>query len=110
MYFCDNYLLAVVFCVVTMFCWGSWGNTQKLAGKTWRYELFYWDYVIGILLFSLAMGLTMGSCVWRYDPSSPSCRIVERETRQAVAETIDSLMLAAERSRAGRKAERQPAP
>ena len=46
MYYCSNYLLAVLFCVVTMFCWGSWGNTQKLAGKTWRYELFYWDYVI----------------------------------------------------------------
>ena len=61
MYYCDNYMLAVVLCVVTMFCWGSWGNTQKLAGKTWRYELFYWDYVIGILLFSLATGLTMGS-------------------------------------------------
>ena len=62
MYFCDNYLLAVVFCVVTMFCWGSWGNTQKLAGKTWRYELFYWDYVIGVVLFALASGLTAGSC------------------------------------------------
>ena len=62
MYYCSDYILAVVLCVVTMFCWGSWGNTQKLAGKTWRYELFYWDYVIGILLFSLGMGLTMGSC------------------------------------------------
>ena len=62
MYSCDNYLLAVVFCVVTMFCWGSWGNTQKLAGKTWRYELFYWDYVIGVVLFALASGLTAGSC------------------------------------------------
>ena len=61
MYFCNDYALAVVFCVVTMFCWGSWGNTQKLAGKTWRYELFYWDYVIGLLLFSLAAGLTLGS-------------------------------------------------
>jgi len=61
MYFCDNYTLAVVFCVVTMFCWGSWGNTQKLAGKTWRYELFYWDYVIGVLLFALVSGLTAGS-------------------------------------------------
>lgn len=62
MYYCSDYTLAVVLCVVTMFCWGSWGNTQKLAGKTWRYELFYWDYVIGILAFSLAMGFTMGSC------------------------------------------------
>ena len=61
MYYCSNYLLAVLFCVVTMFCWGSWGNTQKLAGKTWRYELFYWDYVIGVVLFALVSGLTAGS-------------------------------------------------
>jgi glucose uptake protein len=44
-----------------MLCWGSWGNTQKLAAKTWRYELFYWDYVIGILLFSVISGFTLGS-------------------------------------------------
>ncbi len=43
MFIVDSYSLAVIFCVVTMLCWGSWGNTQKLAGKTWRYELFYWD-------------------------------------------------------------------
>ena len=61
MYYCSNYALAVLFCVVTMLCWGSWGNTQKLAGKTWRYELFYWDYVIGVVLFALVSGLTAGS-------------------------------------------------
>ena len=61
MYYCNNYSLAVAFCVVTMLCWGSWGNTQKLAGKTWRYELFYWDYVIGVVLFALVSGLTAGS-------------------------------------------------
>ena len=62
MFYVSNYTFAVVLCVVCMFCWGSWGNTQKLVGnKSWRYELFYWDYVIGLLLFSLAMGLTLGS-------------------------------------------------
>ena len=61
MFIVNNYLLAVVLCFVTMLCWGSWANTQKLAGKTWRYELFYWDYVIGILLFSVVLGLTLGS-------------------------------------------------
>ena len=61
MFYVSNYTFAVVLCVVCMFCWGSWGNTQKLAGKTWRYELFYWDYVIGLLLFSLVAGLTFGS-------------------------------------------------
>jgi glucose uptake protein len=61
MFIVHSYLLAVVFCFITMLCWGSWGNTQKLAGKTWRYELFYWDYVIGMVLFALIIGLTMGS-------------------------------------------------
>jgi len=44
-----------------MICWGSWGNTQKLAGKNWRFELFYWDYVIGIVISSIIFGLTLGS-------------------------------------------------
>ncbi len=62
MFYVSDYTFAVILCVVCMFCWGSWGNTQKLAGKTWRYELFYWDYVVGLFLFSLVMGLTLGSC------------------------------------------------
>lgn len=61
MFVVENYSLAVLFCIITMFCWGSWGNTQKLAAKTWRYELFYWDYVIGILLLSLIFAFTLGS-------------------------------------------------
>jgi len=61
MFIVDNYPLAIIFCFITMLCWGSWGNAQKLAGKKWRYELFYWDYTIGILLFSIAMAFTLGS-------------------------------------------------
>src|SRR5689334_15094186 len=61
MFIVQSYPLAVVFCIVTMLCWGSWANTQKLAGKTWRYELFYWDYVIGILLLSVIFAFTLGS-------------------------------------------------
>lgn len=61
MFTVNSYSLAVLFCIITMLCWGSWGNTQKLAGKSWRYELFYWDYVIGILLFSLISAFTLGS-------------------------------------------------
>lgn len=61
MFIINSYTLAVVFCFITMLCWGSWGNTQKLAGKTWRYELFYWDYVIGMVIFTLLLGFTMGS-------------------------------------------------
>ena len=61
MFIVNSYPLAVIFCFITMMCWGSWGNTQKLAAKSWRYELFYWDYVIGMLLFSLLISFTMGS-------------------------------------------------
>src|SRR3954452_6976892 len=61
MFIVYDYSLAVVFCIIKMLCWGSWGNTQKLAGKTWRFELFYWDYVIGILLFSIISAFTLGS-------------------------------------------------
>jgi glucose uptake protein len=48
-------------CFVTMLCWGSWANTQKLATKEWRFQLFYWDYSIGVLLFTVILALTMGS-------------------------------------------------
>ncbi|HYI77066.1 MAG TPA: GRP family sugar transporter [Chryseolinea sp.] len=61
MFIVQDYALAVFFCVITMLCWGSWANTQKLAASSWRFELFYWDYVIGIVIFSLLLGLTLGS-------------------------------------------------
>ena len=61
MFTVNSYLLAVIFCIVTMICWGSWGNTQKLVSKNWRYELFYWDYVIGMVFFTILLGFTMGS-------------------------------------------------
>jgi glucose uptake protein len=61
MFVLESYPWAVVFCVITMLCWGSWANTQKLASKGWRFELFYWDYTIGVLLLTLTLGLTLGS-------------------------------------------------
>ena len=61
MFIIQNYPTAVIFCFVTMLCWGSWANTQKLAAGNWRFELFYWDYVIGIVLFSFLFAFTLGS-------------------------------------------------
>lgn len=61
MYVVHSYPLAVVLCVVTMLCWGSWANTRKLASMGWRFELFYWDYTLGVLLLTLILGLTLGS-------------------------------------------------
>jgi len=57
----SSYPFAVALCVVTMLCWGSWANTQKLATKEWRFQLFYWDYSIGVLLLSLILAFTLGS-------------------------------------------------
>jgi glucose uptake protein len=61
MFVVHDYPLAVLFCVLTMFCWGSWANTRKLARNDWRFELFYWDYALGVLLLTLILGLTLGS-------------------------------------------------
>jgi glucose uptake protein len=61
MFITESYALAVLLCFLTMLCWGSWANTQKLVGIKWRFELFYWDYVLGILLLSLISAFTLGS-------------------------------------------------
>ncbi len=54
--------VAIFFCIITMLGWGSWANTQKLSGKDqWRFELYYWDYAIGVLLFGLIFAFTFGS-------------------------------------------------
>ncbi|ULT22318.1 hypothetical protein KUH03_23030 [Sphingobacterium sp. E70] len=61
MFIVSSYAQAIFFCIITMLCWGSWANTQKLANKNWRYELFYWDYILGIFLLSLIFAFTLGS-------------------------------------------------
>ena len=57
----ESYFIALIMCFVTMICWGSWANTQKLASKEWRFQLFYWDYALGVLLLSLILAFTIGS-------------------------------------------------
>src|SRR6202045_1628547 len=61
MFIVQSYPLAVVLCVLTMFCWGSWANTRKPAREDRRFRLFYWDYAIGVVLLTLLLGLTLGS-------------------------------------------------
>ena len=61
MFIIETYTTAVCLCVITMLCWGSWANTQKLTTSTWRFELFYWDYALGILAASLVLAFTLGS-------------------------------------------------
>jgi glucose uptake protein len=61
MFIVESYSLAVAMCLITMLCWGSWANTQKLASKEWRFQLFYWDYAIGVFLLALLLAFTLGS-------------------------------------------------
>jgi glucose uptake protein len=61
MFFVETYPVAIAMCIVTMLCWGSWANTQKLASKEWRFQLFYWDYCIGVLALTVLFALTLGS-------------------------------------------------
>ncbi len=61
MFIVESYAVAVILLLITMFCWGSWANTQKLATQSWPFPLFYWDYTLGIVLLSLLFALTLGS-------------------------------------------------
>jgi glucose uptake protein len=66
MYTPHTYPVALFMMLASMLCWGSWANTQKID-KAWRFELFYWDYIWGILVCALLFGLTMG----RTNPAAP---------------------------------------
>jgi len=60
MYQPEAYGIALLFMIGSMLCWGSWANTMKLT-PGWPFQLFYWDYVIGIVVASLFWGLSLGS-------------------------------------------------
>jgi glucose uptake protein len=57
----NSYAVAVALCFLGMLAWGSWPNTLKLVKKEWKFQLFYWDYAVGVLLFALIVALTLGS-------------------------------------------------
>jgi glucose uptake protein len=62
MFIVDQFWLAFLLCLLGMLCWGSWANTKKLpASKALSFQLFYWDYGIGMLLFSIIIAFTFGS-------------------------------------------------
>jgi glucose uptake protein len=65
LYIPTTYAAALLLMLLSMLCWGSWANTQK-ADAAWRFELFYIDYNIGLLLCAVLAALTLGNL----DPSS----------------------------------------
>src|SRR5438876_12310015 len=56
----ETYSAALLLTLVSMICWGSWANTFKMAGK-WRFELFYYDYALGVLIAATIYALTFGN-------------------------------------------------
>ncbi len=56
-----SYPIAIMLCVLTMLCWGSWANTLKLEPRSYGFPLYYWDQAIGYVLLPLLVGLTFGS-------------------------------------------------
>jgi len=55
-----TYQAALALMILSMICWGSWANTLKLC-PGFRFQLFYWDYALGLALGAVALGLTAGS-------------------------------------------------
>lgn len=66
MFIPQTYGIAFLLMLLSMICWGSWANTQKATGA-WRFELFYWDYIWGIVICAIVVGVTAG----RTQASSP---------------------------------------
>lgn len=62
-----SFTVALLMMITSTICWGSWANTYK-GVKNYRFELFYWDYAVGIFLISVILAFTMGSTA--NDPSS----------------------------------------
>src|ERR1700761_4343372 len=60
-----TYPAALLLMILSMLCWGSWANTQKID-HAWRFELFYLDYTFGLLIASFLFALTFGHT----DPTS----------------------------------------
>ena len=61
MFVVNSLPVAILFCIATMLGWGSWANTQKLTGnRKWPFQLFYWDYAIGVFLLGAIFAHTLG--------------------------------------------------
>jgi glucose uptake protein len=55
-----TFAVALFMTIMSTICWGSFANTFK-GTKNYRFELYYWDYGLGIFLISLVLAFTMGS-------------------------------------------------
>jgi glucose uptake protein len=80
----QTYSIALLLMTLSMLCWGSWANTQKIT-RDWPFELYYLDYTLGLIACALVIGLTLG----QINPSAP-----ESFFRNLQAANLRSLLLA----------------
>src|ERR1700682_1019665 len=78
--------IALIMMITSAICWGSWANTYK-GVKNYRFELFYWDYAIGIFLISLILAFTMGN-TWPDDPNSFLNNVHSADTSNIVSTMV----------------------
>ncbi|HEY2015638.1 MAG TPA: hypothetical protein VGH38_19175, partial [Bryobacteraceae bacterium] len=57
----QTYTAALLLMVLAVLCQGSWAHTLKLAGRSWRFELYYFDFAVGLMAAALVCGFTLGS-------------------------------------------------
>jgi glucose uptake protein len=84
MYLPQTYFAALSLMILSMLCWGSWANTLKLC-PGYRFQLFYWDYTIGVVLGALVWGFTAGSFG---DSGTPFWTAVMHTPGEAIAYAI----------------------
>ncbi len=80
-----TYAATLLLMILSMLCWGSWANTMKMAGK-WRFELYYFDYVLGVMFSATVAAFTFGSI----DTVLPG-------SEQVVFPFLDNLMITGKR-------------
>jgi glucose uptake protein len=81
----QSFIVALVMVIFSTICWGSWANTFK-GVRNYRYELFYWDYAVGVVVISLALGFTMGSA--RPDATSFLANLHSADGRNILAALV----------------------
>jgi glucose uptake protein len=100
MYLPPSYAIALLFMICSMLCWGSWANTMKLC-PGYRFQLFYWDYIVGLFVGIVALGLTLGSAGTIGKPfvrdvlGAPSAAIVLAICSGAIFNVANLLLVAA---------------
>lgn len=86
MFIVESYATAIVFCMITMLCWGSWAITSKCASGKWQFPLYYWDYSIGLIIMAVIYGITLGSM-------GPEGRGLLEDLRQADMRSVSYALL-----------------